>query len=235
MTGLAAVLPVTPFVDADTIRLISTAYIDEPALKPLCDDDSDLAILAALEGMTSARLSRVAVPIGVNPSELLNPSSGYGWTYINAAFCHARPPGNRFNDADRGAWYCAFGPLATETCQAEIVFHRTRALREAGSFFDRGAYRQLLAGFVSRFHDLRGYPHETCLDADAQIAYPAGQAVAKDILAHGGNGVIYPSVRYPGGECLAVFRPSLVQNLRQGKTIVFDWSGSEIPRLITEN
>lgn len=234
MTELAASLEVTPFVDADTIRLISTAYIDEPALKPLCDGDDELAILTALEGLTSARLSRVALPIGVSPSELLNESFGYGWTYINAAFCHARPPGNRFNDEDRGAWYCAFGPSAAETCQAEIIYHRTRALREAGSFFDRGAYRQLRAGFVSSFHDLRGHPSETCLDGNAAIAYPAGQALAKQILACGGNGLIYPSVRHPGGECLAVFRPSVIQNIRQGQTIVFDWNGSETPRVTTE-
>lgn len=234
MTLEASALPVTEFVDASTIRLISTAYIDEPALNPLADDEHQLAILTALEGMTSARLSRVALPIGVSSSELLNPSFGYGWTYINAAFCHARPPGNRFNDGDRGAWYCAFGPSAADTCQAEIIFHRTRALREAGSFIDRGAYRQLLAGFVSSFNDLRGHPLETCLNADPEIAYPAGQALANGILKQGGNGVIYPSVRHAGGNCLAVFRPSVIQNLRQGQTVVFEWNGSETPRVIAD-
>lgn len=234
MNSLASALAVTPFVDAGTIRLISTAYIKEPALAPLCDDVEDLAVLTALEGLTSARLSTVALPHGVSPSELLNASFGYGWTYINAAFCHVRPPGNRFNGEDRGAWYCAFGPSAAETCQAEIIFHRTRALREAGSFFDRGAYRQLLAGFVSAFHDLRGHGNEACLDPDPQIAYPAGQALAKSILDGGGNGLIYPSVRHPGGACLAVFRPSLVQNVRQGETILFEWSGAPTPRVIAE-
>lgn len=213
------------------MRLISMAYIDEPALAPLCDDAEDLAVLTALEGLTSARLSSVALPHGVSPSELLNSSFGYGWTYINAAFCHVRPPGNRFNGEDRGAWYCAFGPTAAETCQAEIIFHRTRALRDAGCFVDRGAYRQLLAGFLSNFHDLREHAQEPCLDPEPQIAYPAGQALAKAIFARGGNGLIYPSVRYAGGACLAVFRPSVIQNVRQGQTILFDWNGSPTPQV----
>lgn len=34
----------TEFTDALTIRLISTAYIDEPALTPLIDDANELAL-----------------------------------------------------------------------------------------------------------------------------------------------------------------------------------------------
>ncbi len=133
------------FNEPATVRLISTAYIDEPAVKPLADDDDEIEILNRLEAMTSARLSPLALPVGVDPAELLNETFGYGWSLINAAFCHARPPGNRFNGEERGAWYCAFGPRALQTCQAEIVYHRTRALREAGSFHDIGRYRELIA------------------------------------------------------------------------------------------
>lgn len=225
-------IPATDFTDPTTIRLISTAYITEAAIAPLADDDEDLAILTELEGLTSARVSTVTLPAEVDPSELLNSSYGYGYTLINAAFCHARPPGNRFNSQDRGAWYCAFGADAKLTSQAEIIFHRTRALKAAGCFDDIGHYRELLAGFTSNFHDLRSLPGHESLQVNPADAYPVGQALAKSILANGGNGLIYPSVRKPGGGCIAVFRPSVIQNVRQGDHITFKWDGSEIPSII---
>ncbi|MCA1442783.1 RES family NAD+ phosphorylase [Ensifer sp. IC4062] len=225
-------IPEIDFTDPATVRLISTAYIDEPAVTPLCDNEDEIEILNRLEAQTSARLSPVALPSGVSPAELLNESFGYGWSLVNAAFCHARPPGNRFNGEERGAWYCAFGALASETCQAEIIFHRTRALRDAGNFNDIGHYRELIAGFLCRFHDVRGEKGAAYLDPDPAIAYPAGQALAGTIIAKGGNGVIYPSARHPAGECLAVFRPSVIQNIRQGRTISFEWTGSPVPRVL---
>ena len=60
----------------------------------------------------------------------------------------------------------------------------------------------------------------------ASAVYPAGQALARDILASGGNGVLYPSARYEGGKCLVALRPNLVQNIREGETWVFRWAGS---------
>ena len=94
------------FTDPTTVRLISTAYIDEPAIAPLADDEGDLAILEEIEGLTSARRT-VALPVpgGLDPAELLTAAAGYGWTYINAAFCYTRATGNRFNGPERGAWY----------------------------------------------------------------------------------------------------------------------------------
>lgn len=225
-------IPEIHFTDPTTIRLISTAYINEPAVAPLADDDDDREILEALEGLTAARLGSVALPSDVDPAELLNSSYGYGYTLINAAFCHARPPGNRFNSEERGAWYCAFGDNAKQTSQAEIIFHRTRVLKEANCLHDKGGYRELLAGFTCNFHDIRSQPEHPSLDPDTQVAYPVGQAIAKSIFANGGNGLIYPSIRFSGGNCIAVFRPSVIQNVRQGDHISFVWSGSEIPEVV---
>jgi hypothetical protein len=225
-------IPTTDFTDPATIRLISAAYITEPSIAPLGDDEDELDILTALEGLTSARVGSIALPAGVDPAELLGPSYGYGYTLVNAAFCHARPPGNRYNGEDRGAWYCAFGADAKETARAEIIFHRTRALKEAGCLHDMGRYRELLAGFTTVFHDLRSNPDHGSLNADPAVGYPLGQALAKSIFASGGNGLLYPSVRKSGGGCIAVFRPSVVQNVRQGDQITFEWSGGEVPKVV---
>ena len=112
-------IPLRSFTEPDTIRLISTAYIDEPALRPLADDDDDLDLLERIEALTSARRGFDApIPGGVVPDELLTEAYGYGWTYINAAFCYTRTTGNRFNGPHRGAWYATYGAHAAAAAQA---------------------------------------------------------------------------------------------------------------------
>lgn len=220
-------LPVRDFTDAATIRLISTAYIEEPAMAPLVDTPEELDFLAEIEALTSARQTgELPVPDGIHPLELQNERHGYGWTYVNAAFCYTRADGGRFNGPERGAWYAAYGEDAARTTQAEVAFHLTRELEATGCFQNITAYRELLAGFTTRFHDLSGLEGEVCLGPDPATAYPAGQSLARSILAAGGHGVLYPSARKSGGRCLAAFRPNLVQNIRQGETWVFEWSGS---------
>lgn len=228
MTGL----PIVPFTQATTIRLISTAYIDEPAMAPLADSDTDLAFLESIEALTSPRLApRLPVPGGLSPDELVGPAHGYGWTYINAAFCYTRITGNRFNGPERGAWYAAYGRNAAATAQAEVSWHLTRELEATGIFDNLTAYRELRAGFATSFHDLSGQPAHPALDRDPATGYPAGQSLARALLTSGSNGLLYPSTRHPRGKCLAAFRPALVQNIRQGDTWTFRWSGTPTPAI----
>jgi hypothetical protein len=224
---------IAEIADPATVRLISTAYIIEPALAPLCDTEDELGILEALEAMSSARLAPVRMPPGVEPSELLTPAAGFGYTYVNAAFCYVKPGGNRFNDGTRGAWYAGTGASATLTAQAEVVFHLTRELDHVGIYDNVTACRELLAGIIGPFHDLGGLKDEPALSPDIAIAYPAGQRLARKILAEGGNGVLYPSARRAGHACIAAFRPHLIQNVRHGDTITFQWSGSRAPTIIS--
>ena len=46
--------------------------------------------------------------------------------------------------------------------------------------------------------------------------YARPQRLAERLLARRSNGIVYPSVRRPGGVCLAIFRPALVYNVRRG-------------------
>ncbi|QBY01984.1 hypothetical protein E2K80_15650 [Rhodophyticola sp. CCM32] len=51
----ASMLPIRAFVEANTTRFISTAYIDDPALNPLSDTADELSFLEAFEALTSSR------------------------------------------------------------------------------------------------------------------------------------------------------------------------------------
>ncbi|MCP5088594.1 MAG: RES family NAD+ phosphorylase [Rhodobacteraceae bacterium] len=201
-------------------------------MAPLADDEDDLAILQEIEGLTSARLAvSLPIPGGLDPAELLTEAHGYGWTYVNAAFCYTRVTGNRFNGPERGAWYASYGETAVESAQTEVAWHLTRELEAAGVFENITSYRELIAGFTTRFHDLNGRAGEEALNPDPAMAYPVGQTLARDVLGSDGNGLLYPSARYGGGQCLVALRPYLVQNVRQGETWIFEWAGEPVPTL----
>ncbi|WP_065754400.1 RES family NAD+ phosphorylase [Bradyrhizobium paxllaeri] len=221
-------LPTFNLTQRDTVRLISTGRLKDPVLLPLAANHGALEDLAALESATNGRL--VAQETGLpqlDPRELVFGRAGF--TFINAAFTHTRPGGNRFNDDDRGAWYCAFD---ADTAIGEVSYHLTRELEAVGRFENVTDYAELIADFFGSFHDLRGVDVELdpVLNKDPAIAYPAGQTLARHLrIDHSSNGIIYPSVRHAGGTCLACFRPDLVQNLRQGGIWRLEWQGAPQP------
>ncbi len=220
-------LPLVDLLEPATIRLISTAYIDEPAMRPLADDDAALAILERLEQRTSLRQDAdMPLPPGVRRDELLTEAHGYGWTYVNAAFCYTRPSGSRFNGSERGAWYAAWGREPARTAIAEVGHHLTRELGNVGVWDNVTHYRELVAGFIGPFVDLRAQRGADYLDPDERVGHPAGQRLAGELRGAGFGGVVYPSARRAGGSCLAVFRTTMVQNVRQGSTWELTWAGS---------
>lgn len=225
-------LPLCELAEPATIRLISTAYIDEPALAPLADGADALDFLADIEALTSIRQdAEMPLPSGLRRAELLSDAHGYGWSYVNAAFCYTRPGGNRFNGPERGAWYAAWGDVAGETARAEVGYHLTRELENVGVYDNVTDYRELLAGFIGPFVDLRASGAQPWLDPDPAVGHPAGQTLARELRAAGASGLVYPSQRRAGGLCLTAFRPNLVQNIRQGATWRFVWDGTPVPEV----
>lgn len=220
--------PTSALNQRDTVRLISTGRLKDPVLLPLAANHGALEDLAALESATNGRL--VAQESGLqqlDPRELVFGRAGF--TFINAAFTHTRPGGNRFNDDRRGAWYCGFD---VETAIDEVGYRLTGELEAISRFENVTDYAELIADFFGMFHDLRrsNAEIEPALHSDPAIAYPAGQNLAQQLRTeHASNGIIYPSLRHPGGTCLACFRPDLVQNLRQGGIWRLEWQGAPTP------
>jgi RES domain-containing protein len=207
----------------DTCRLIPSRFVDkeDSVLAPLAENQD----LFDLDNATNERLvgEHGRLP-GIGIDELVFGIPNF--RIVNAAFTYARPEGSRFNGDDRGAWYCAFD---FDTALAEIVFHRTLEYHEIGRFDDQVSYQVLLADFNSIFHDLRRAPgFADCLDAQSYIA---SQQLAARLLDQGSMGVIYPSVRHPGGTNLACFRPALVGNVRRGAVCELRWTGTPVPEV----
>jgi RES domain-containing protein len=215
-------LPIVREAFERTIRLVPSARLREAVMTPLADDADELALLAEIEGATSAR--RIAEDRGhgaLAADELVHgvPHA----KFINASFAYARPrEPNRFNPAGRGAWYAA---LAAETCIAEVGYHLTRALADAGDFNAVVEYGEMIASMSGNFVDLRDFPDHPSLDPDTATGYLAGNALAAQARAAGHNGIIYPSVRHPGGTCIAALWPNVVQSVAQGAMYRLTWSG----------
>ena len=221
--------PLTALRQHDTVRLIPSRFADleDSVLAPLADNDAMLRDLFDLDNATNERLrGEYGLLPGIGVDELV-----FGiphFRIVNAAFTYARPEGSRFNDGERGAWYCAFDAA---TALAEITFHKTVEYQEINRFDDSVTYQAMLADFGAAFHDIRDdAQYRDCLDP---ASYIASQQLAGRLLDAGAMGVIFPSVRKPGGTNLACFRPALVGNVRKGAAYRLTWAGTPEPRIDT--
>jgi hypothetical protein len=59
----------------------------------------------------------------------------------------------------------------------------------------------------------------------------AAQGFAAELLNAGSLGLVYPSVRYEGGTCIACFRPAIVGNVRRDRRYRFTWDSGKKPRI----
>jgi hypothetical protein len=126
------------------------------------------------------------------------------------------PHGGRFHTPQRGAWYAG---VELETSVAEVTFHKRRFLDNArltGQYvFD---YRDFLADFSGDFHYLDTDELRARLQPGTiPQCYGASQALGNSLLYAGSNGIVYTSVRYASGTCIACFRPALVFHPRRGQ------------------
>jgi hypothetical protein len=209
----------------NTCRLVPSRYPSEGILDRIAAPE-DLPFLFELESWTNDRIS--------NEVGLLHRILREEWvagrpmaSVVMAAFCHPRPGGARFNGADRGAWYAA---RDLETAHAEVAYHRTAELAEIGVFETRLEMCLYLAGFDCAFHGVR-VEVPAYAPLHNPTSYTASQAFARELLTAGSNGVIYRSVRRAGGECIACFRPGLVENVRIGGYFEYRWEGGRIPTI----
>jgi RES domain len=204
-------------------RLVPSVYPSRGILDDI-SSPADLPFIFELESWTNDRIStELGLLHRIPPTEWVTgrPMA----SVIMAAFCHPRPDGGRFNSPERGAWYAG---ESLDTAHAEAVYHRTQELAEVGVWETRLQMRLYRADFDARFHDVRAQTPEN-LPLHHPTSYAASQALARELLQAGSNGVVYRSVRRSGGECIACFRPALVRNVRSSAHFEYRWEGSRKP------
>jgi len=189
----------------------------------------DFDALYALEGMTNDRIRDEVGEISLVPPEerLFGPGS----TCIMAAFTHLNPQGSRFSDGTYGVFYCA---RKQDTAIAETRYHAAlfmQATREPPMRLQMRLYKVTAKGEVA---DLRQASKTESRIVDP-YDYSHSQAIGRSLRANGAQGILYPSVRHPGGECLAALRTSIVKNCLHAAYLEYHWNGQGIEAVYEVN
>jgi hypothetical protein len=139
-----------------------------------------------------------------------------------APFVHCSPlrPG-RFSDGTFGLY---FAGDSTEVAIAETIHHHTKTMLATAE----------APGWTSQFRELIGSVNVDLDDVSglADLLHPddyaASQVFGAQRRAAGSNGVTWPSVRYPGGTCIAAFWPDVVPIPTQGGHFAYHWNGTAV-------
>jgi len=65
--------------------------------------------------------------------------------------------------------------------------------------------------------------------------YLAGQSLGRAVRAAGAPGIAYPSVRDPGGQCLAAFKTALLRDCHHAAYLEYNWNGSAVDMVFELN
>lgn len=186
-------------------------------------DPADWPLLIAAEQKTNPRL--VA---SIGQLDLVPPGrrvAGPGASYLMAPFVHASPDRpSRFSDGRFGVLYAA---KAFETALFETIHHHQLFMaRTAEAPGWTSQFREIVLDIDARLYDLRGAAEAAPMLAPDD--YRAGQALGGALKAAGSEGVVYPSVRLTGGECVGLFYPDLAHAPRQGRYLDYHWNGVSV-------
>lgn len=200
---------------ANAYRLINSAFppidVFEDTLAP-----ADLETAFLIEAITNDRLRDQAGELQRVP--LQDRVSGPGSTAVMAAFTHIGRP-SRFTDGRYGVYYCA---SSIEAAMAETRYHQEafwRATREASIEITLRTY---INRVLEPMHDVR---KRAALHNPSPDTYGRCQVFASEHRLKGSWGLLYRSVRLPGAECVAAFRPPAVSLPVQGPHFRYRWDG----------
>lgn len=206
-------------------RVISTRYPPIHLFERLTPDPAVWEALSALEQLTNPRLRDELGAIALVPPE--DRITGPGASYVMASFTHLNPKGSRFSDGSFGVYYAA---SALETAIAETIFHFESFAQDSSDPTRSEEMRVLVGAIAADFEDVSALPEAQRLPILASDTYRESQAYARRMRAGGADGVVYPSVRASGGECVGAFRPRAVGLPRQERHLKYRWNGSRVDR-----
>ena len=185
-------------------------------------EPADWEALYALESLTNPRIRNEVGELKLVP--VADRVTGPNATIVMAPFTHLSPQGTRFTDGSFGAYYAA---ESIDTAIAETRYHAQNFLRDTQQAPIELEKRCYVADVACELHDIRTRRADLPDIYDPQ-SYSASAKLGRALRDSGSNGIAFESVRRAGGECVAVFRPRLVQNVRQSVHLRYAWDGQSI-------
>jgi hypothetical protein len=201
-------------------RLINSAFPPIDLFEDIADP-ADWPLLAAGEARTNPRLAATIGNLDLVPPDRRVAGPGASW--VMAPFTHVSPdwPG-RFHDGTFGAFYAAD---AFDGALFEVAHHLARFQAATAEPPGWIADKRELTGRIDAWLDDVRTGHDDLLHPDD---WGPSQAFARRRRAEGSDGILYPSVRYPGGTCFAAFHPDVMDLPVQGRHITCHWDGARI-------
>ena len=216
-------IPVTRVEWKRAVRIIRSAFPPIDLFEDIADP-ADWALLISAEQKTNPRIMATIGNLDLVPVD--RRVGGNGASYLMAPFTHVsmdRP--SRFTDGSYGVLYAGH---AFETALFETIHHHARFMaRTAEAPGWTSQFREIVLSVDADLHDLRGAEavDHPALDPDS---YEASQGLAMALKAGGSNGVVYPSIRHPGGECVGLFYPDCASDAVQGRHLDYHWDGERV-------
>lgn len=218
-----AALPISQVCWNGAVRIIRSAFPPIDLFEDIADP-ADWPRLISGEQKTNPRVMATIGNLDLVPKH--RRVGGSGASYLMAPFTHCskdRP--SRFTNGSYGVVYAA---RAFETALFETIHHHTRFM--ASTHEEPGwtsQFREIVLSVDARLHDLRepALPRHAALASDS---YSAGKGLARTLIASGSDGLVYPSVRHAGGECVALFYPDCASDAVQGRHLDYHWNGERV-------
>ena len=206
-------------------RIIASRYPTIDLFERVSSDSGVWNALIAAEMLVNPRVRDEIGEIHLVPPE--ERASGPGATYVMAAFTHLNPRGSRFSDGSYGIYYAG---REFETALRETAWHFGRIAADSRDGVRYEDMRVLSGKIDARFHEIETLSpaaRKRVLDPDS---YAASQPFGAWLREAGSNGLVYPSVRHPGGRCVAAFRPKAVGLPVQTKHLKYHYDGERVVR-----
>jgi hypothetical protein len=218
----AATIPLAKVQWQRASRIIRSIFPPVDLFEDIADP-ADWSLLIAAEQKTNPRLMQA-----IGTIDLIPPArrvAGPGASYLMAPFTHVstdRP--SRFSDGSFGVLHAG---RTFEVALFETMHHHARFM--AATEQPPGwscQFREIVLDVDASLHDLRGIGGtESVLAPDD---YAASQALGASLRALGSEGIVWPSVRRPGGECAGLFYPDRATLPTQGRHLDYHWDGVRV-------
>lgn len=216
-------LPVSRVEWQGAVRIIRSAFPPIDLFEDIADP-ADWHLLISAEQKTNPRIMATIGNLDLVPIE--RRVGGHGASWLMAPFTHVsmdRP--SRFTNGSYGVLYAAND---FETALFETIHHHALFMaRTAETPGWTSQFREIALSVKADLHDLRGNSTATrpALDPDS---YAASQSLGEALKAGDSDGVVYPSVRHSGSECVGLFYPDCATEPTQRRHLDYHWDGVRV-------
>ena len=215
--------PVTKVSWKGAVRIIRSLFPPIDLFEDIADP-ADWPLLLSAEQKTNPRIMATIGNLDLVPED--RRVGGNGASYLMASFTHVSPDRkSRFSDGTFGVLYIASN---YETALFETMHHHGRFMartNEAAGWTSQ--FREIILDVHADLHDLRKQMAKYHVVLDPED-YSAGNALAKQLKDLSSDGVVYPSVRNSGGECVGLFYPDGASSPLQGRHLDYHWNGTRV-------